>query len=251
MQIDWFTTGAQIINFLILIWLLKKFLYRPVIEAMESREQNLVMQRQSLATEQAEAELLKKHYESHLHQLNIEKDKILSEAREQAETDRTEQLLGLEDEIQHKKNQFAEEMHKQQQELVTVISKVIAEKALHISSKILLGLADQLLEQKMVEHFLRHLEDLPGDEQALLHKAIRQDSSVRIITRFPLDEALCQKIQSYLDKLTTGCNIFYELNEHFVCGIALEAGGRRWEWNIDRYLAELETELLEPVTQHS
>jgi len=224
MQIDWFTTGAQIINFLILIGLLKKFLYRPVINAMKTREQNLVMQRQSLATQQAEAEQLKKHYEAHLHQLNIEKDNILSEARQQAETDRAEQLLNLVDEIQDKKNRFAEEMHKQQQELGVVISKVIAEKALHISSKILSGLADQPMEQQMLEHFLRHLADLPDDEQAMLRKAITQDSSVRIITRFPLDETLCQKIRSRLDKLSTDCDIVYEQNDHFVCGIALEAG---------------------------
>ena len=103
MQIDWFTTGAQIINFLILIWLLNKFLYRPVIIAMETREKNLVMQRELLSTHQAEAEQLKKNYESRLHQLNIEKDKILSEARQQAEADRALQLLGLSDEIQDKK----------------------------------------------------------------------------------------------------------------------------------------------------
>lgn len=251
MQIDWFTTGAQIINFLILIWLLKKFLYRPVIIAMETREQNLIMQRQSLATQQAEAEQLKKHYESRLQQLNIEKDAILSEARQQAEADRAEQLLKLVDEIQDKKNRFAEEMNRQQQDLGTVISKVIAEKALHISSKILSGLADQALEQQMIEHFLRHLAALPDDERELLHKAATQDSSVRIITRFPLDEILCQKIRSSLDKFSTACNIFYEQSAHFVCGIALEAGGRRWEWNIDRYLAELETELLEPVDLRS
>ena len=122
MQIDWFTTGAQIINFLILIWLLKKFLYRPVINAMEAREQNLAMQRHSLATQQADAEQLKKHYESRLHQLNIEKENILSEARQQVENDRAEQLLNLVDEIQDKKNRFAEEMYKQQQELGVVIS---------------------------------------------------------------------------------------------------------------------------------
>ncbi len=41
MSIDWFTTGAQIINFLILIWLLKKLLFKPIINAMEQREQGL------------------------------------------------------------------------------------------------------------------------------------------------------------------------------------------------------------------
>ena len=37
MLIDWFTVGAQALNFLILIWLLKRFLYRPVLAAIEAR----------------------------------------------------------------------------------------------------------------------------------------------------------------------------------------------------------------------
>ena len=35
---DWFTVIAQIINFLILVALLKRFLYGPIIRAMERRE---------------------------------------------------------------------------------------------------------------------------------------------------------------------------------------------------------------------
>ena len=41
MQIDWFTVVAQIVNFLILVWLLKKFLYGPIIRAMDDRERRI------------------------------------------------------------------------------------------------------------------------------------------------------------------------------------------------------------------
>ena len=46
MQIDWFTFSAQIINFLVLVWLLKKFLYKPVLAAMEKRKAALVARHQ-------------------------------------------------------------------------------------------------------------------------------------------------------------------------------------------------------------
>jgi F-type H+-transporting ATPase subunit b len=39
MLIDWFTVGAQAVNFLILVWLLKRFLYRPVLAAVDAREE--------------------------------------------------------------------------------------------------------------------------------------------------------------------------------------------------------------------
>jgi len=38
MLIDWFTVGAQALNFLILVWLLKHFLYQPILNAIDARE---------------------------------------------------------------------------------------------------------------------------------------------------------------------------------------------------------------------
>jgi F-type H+-transporting ATPase subunit b len=37
MLIDWFTVGAQVLNFLILVWLLKRFLYGPILDAIDAR----------------------------------------------------------------------------------------------------------------------------------------------------------------------------------------------------------------------
>jgi len=41
MLIDWFTVGAQIVNFLILVWLLKHFLYKPILDAIDAREKKI------------------------------------------------------------------------------------------------------------------------------------------------------------------------------------------------------------------
>ena len=41
MLIDWFTVGAQALNFLILVWLLKRFLYKPILDAIDAREKRI------------------------------------------------------------------------------------------------------------------------------------------------------------------------------------------------------------------
>jgi F-type H+-transporting ATPase subunit b len=41
MLIDWFTVGAQVLNFLILVWLMKRFLYQPILDAIDAREQRI------------------------------------------------------------------------------------------------------------------------------------------------------------------------------------------------------------------
>ncbi len=41
MLIDWFTVGAQALNFIILVWLLKRFLYKPILNAVDAREKRI------------------------------------------------------------------------------------------------------------------------------------------------------------------------------------------------------------------
>jgi F-type H+-transporting ATPase subunit b len=41
MLIDWFTVGAQVVNFLILVWLMKRFLYKPILHAIDAREKRI------------------------------------------------------------------------------------------------------------------------------------------------------------------------------------------------------------------
>ena len=61
MLIDWFTVVAQILNFLVLVWLLKRFLYKPVLDAIDAREKGIATK---LADAEAkEAEALKEHQE--------------------------------------------------------------------------------------------------------------------------------------------------------------------------------------------
>jgi F-type H+-transporting ATPase subunit b len=241
MEIDWFTTGAQIVNFLILIGLLKKFLYRPVIHAMAARERNLAEQRQALMDKQAQAESLKQQYEASQQSLHREREKVLSEAKARAEAEKAERLQRLDDEIRQKKNRYSEQMRQEQQELGTAVGRAIAEKALRLGAKILTGLADQTLEQRIVEQFLRQLSNLPGPEQA----AIGQSRTVTVITSFPVDETLRQRIKDRLNNAADA--IQFEQDARLICGIALEAGGRSWEWNIERYLAELDADLLTPA----
>lgn len=55
MLIDWFTVGAQVLNFVILMWLMKRSLCQPVLDAIDAREDR----RAQLAAFRAEAGDLK------------------------------------------------------------------------------------------------------------------------------------------------------------------------------------------------
>lgn len=245
MAIDWFTVAAQIVNFLILVWLLKKLLFRPILNAMERREMGISGRLQQAHQQKAEAEALQQQYQQSLQQWQREKDALMAQAREEAENEKTALLQCLSEEIQRKKAEFETEIQQQQQALGGLISRTLAEKTLSLSDKILRQLADQSLEQRIVEHFLGVLAGLPEQECAPLKQALQQGDAT-LITRFQPNAADKQRLQDWFDAFAPGCRLTFARRDALMCGIALEAGGRSWEWSIERYLSELESDLLKP-----
>ena len=88
MKVDWFTVAAQVINFLLLIYLLRHFLYRPVTRAMAQREQAIAARLETAAARQVEAEQGAAEYRKMQQELAAQRDELLVTAREQAEAER-------------------------------------------------------------------------------------------------------------------------------------------------------------------
>ena len=88
MSIDWFTFFAQIINFLILVVLLRWFLYEPIVHAMQQREERIADQLDRAKQERSEAETLAERYRSDQRKLDEQREKLLKEARKEAQQQR-------------------------------------------------------------------------------------------------------------------------------------------------------------------
>ena len=63
MLIDWFTVIAQVVNFLILVWLLKRFLYRPILNAIDAREKRIAAKIADADAKEAEAQKQREEYQ--------------------------------------------------------------------------------------------------------------------------------------------------------------------------------------------
>ncbi len=85
MQIDYFTIFAQIINFLILVFLLRHFLYRPVTKLMEEREQKIVSRLQEIEEKKSEAEKELESYRKMSQELSNKREELLAKASREAQ----------------------------------------------------------------------------------------------------------------------------------------------------------------------
>src|ERR1700681_4243264 len=88
MLIDWFTVVAQAVNFLILVWLLRRFLYRPVLAAIETREKKIASQLEDAAARQAQAQKEGEDFRRQSEALDKQREELLGKATNDANAER-------------------------------------------------------------------------------------------------------------------------------------------------------------------
>jgi F-type H+-transporting ATPase subunit b len=241
MLIDWFTVFAQIINFLILIWLLKKFLYKPILNAIDERENLVKAQLTSAQLKMQEAQeksdLLSEEKEVFQNNQEAELSKAIDEAElikisliETAKKDIEEEKIRQSMHLKEEENYFKKDLIKKTQTEVFIIAR-----------KTLSDLASENLENHIVNALMQKLESLGQDERDKLVSAFKSTHRT-ILIRSTLELPKAQEIQIrkvFETILNDEVAFDFELNSNLVSGIEIITDGYKLSWNIDEYLTNM------------
>jgi len=238
MQIDWLTVIAQIINFLVLIWLLKRFLYQPVIDAMDKREQRIAASlREAEQREQIAAERIQE-YQNKIGELDLERDQMIEEATTAATTRRQELLEEARDEVEVKRHHWQQQVEQEKQDFLRGLRYQAADSIQAIARHALSDLATRELEEQIVENFIQQLETL---DAAARQKFASTAETALISTSFNLEATMRAKLAQAIHKhIVPGIDIVYDESPDLLCGIELTLSGRRLSWTLSAYLEQLE-----------
>src|SRR5450631_4660557 len=88
MLIDWFTVGAQAINFIILVWLLKRFLYKPILNAVDAREKRIAAELADADAKEAEAQKERDEFQHKNEEFDQQRAALLNKATDEAKAER-------------------------------------------------------------------------------------------------------------------------------------------------------------------
>ncbi len=239
MQVDWLTVAAQIVNFLILIALLKRFLYRPIVSTMEARQRYIESQLAQARELKRQGEHLTATYRDKLESLERERQRLLEQAKREVESERQALLDKVRLEVEQKRLEWLQDLAREQAVLLRELKSLLAEQLVDLGRRAFADLAAKTLEQCVIDAFLERLNTLPDDKKALL----RTGDRCQVMTAFPLETDDRIKIERTLKSFDPSLDISFECRPELICGIALEAGDRIWHWDLASYLEELETTL--------
>jgi F-type H+-transporting ATPase subunit b len=243
MLIDWFTVGAQVVNFLILVWLLKRFLYKPVLAAIDAREKKIATQIADAAALETQARGERADLQQRSEAFNGEREGLLHKATEEANAERQRLIESARQESQQLHSKLTQALAQERAELGHQLSVRTQAEVFAVARKALADLAGASLEDRMIEVFIAHLRELPQAQKLSLAGAETDavPTPVALLrSAFVLPAAGRATIEAAVHEcLGATVTTRFETSPEFVCGVELTIGGVKIAWSVADYLFSL------------
>jgi F-type H+-transporting ATPase subunit b len=241
MLIDWFTVIAQVINFLILVWLLKRFLYRPILNAIDAREKRIAAKIADADAKEAEAQQQREEYQQKNKLFDQQRNAHMNEVLETAKVQRAQLLDAARQESEDLRGRLEQSLRNEQHSLNEELSRRAREEVFAIASKTLSDLAGTSLEQRMTEIFLDRLRELNTEQITELKSAFKKSSDALLVrTAFKMSAQQRADIETLIAEIFGKQKpLEFIVVPDLVSGIEISSDGRKIAWSITDYLGSL------------
>lgn len=247
MELSWTTFSLELINFLILIWILKRFLYAPIQKTILERKKRVQEQLETAQTLHRQATQLQTTYEHRLADWQQEKATLQNEWHEEMERWKSEERLQFEQQLRQEKEQiFSHEMQK----AAAIIENNAKEAFLlagKFAEKLLMPFADAHLEEKIIKKTIEELHHIPTEQWQWLN-TVPEEETISIQTAYPIKEHqkqdLLQVIEQLSPKKRTVC---FTENPKLLAGLTLQMGPMCLQANLRdelKFFTETKNELV-------
>jgi len=196
MQLDWTTLALEIVNFLVLLWLLTRFLYRPVAAALAQRRAALEREMREAHEAQAQAVALRTQYENRQAAWERERDAARARLREEVEAERGRRLAELREALERERQRRQALDEREAAHRADALEREALRQASAFASRLLAGLAGPEIETRIVDMALAELAALPAARRAALQAAAREGAAAGVASAYPLSSAQQQGLSA-------------------------------------------------------
>jgi F-type H+-transporting ATPase subunit b len=241
--IDWFTVIAQIVNFLVLVYLLKRFLYKPIIKAMDGRERRIAGRLEEADKREKEARQELEQYEQRNRELDSQREALVSQMKEDVESERKERVSKARHQVDAIRTNWYEAVEREKESFLQDLRERTGKHTYAVARRALKDLANVELEQHIVRVFIERLRNLDEAERRALKESVQKSKrEVTVISAFEIFQEASQDIAQVLrEYLSDPVDLRFETSPDVVCGIELRVQGRKIAWSVPDYLDGLET----------
>ncbi len=234
MELNWTTFVLEIINFLVLLWILKRFLYRPVLQALHKRQQTIQQQLDKAAQLEAHGMELEQQYHNRMESWQREKQQARDVLHREIDAERIKKLADLEQELAGEKAKAAVIEQRRKAEMQQLCQHSAHQQGARFAAKLLSAVAGPEVERQLVDFLIQSLDQLEETQLVELRDNCAAAESICAATSaFALSDSQKQLLK---DKLQTICQQPIQLEWHedlaLIAGLRLTIGALVLQLNV-------------------
>jgi F-type H+-transporting ATPase subunit b len=241
MSIDWITVIAQIANFLVLVWLLKRFLYRPILDGIDAREAEITRRMAEAGEAEKKAQTAEAEYRQQQKQLLADQNAVAEQALQASENQRDSLLADARAKLEQEQKDWQKHLERERQKFTAQLQRAGEETLLELTRKALRDLADESLEEAIVRQVSTRLRPIASE----LSEAAGDSKEAVATSRDTLPEAAQALMQEDIKNLLPGISLRFETDSQQSPGLILRVGGAQVAWTVDSYTEEFDALLSE------
>ncbi|MGD8810072.1 MAG: F0F1 ATP synthase subunit delta [Gammaproteobacteria bacterium] len=226
MELSWSTFILEIINFLVLVWILKRFLYQPVLDVIAARRKSIEEQLSEAHTVEHEAEALKEQYNGRLAQWESERRNARDELEREIEQERARQLEELRSTLESEREKSRVTNERELAEQRRELEQQALRQGAAFASRLLTKASGPELENRLLELFVDGLKDLSEDQLDRLREHCADKSAeIEVSSAWPLSDEQRERLSSALtDALGASPPVRFGQDEQLLAGLRVEMG---------------------------
>ncbi len=225
-ELDWSTFVLEIINLLVLVWLLKRFLYRPVMTIIAERKGAIAKTVSEAHVVQEEATALREQYERRLVEWDKEKEQSRATFQEELSVERQRKLADVQAETEKMREQHAVRENRRLKETVREAEHTAIAHGRQFASTLLGRVAGPELEHKLIEAALDDLQRLTPSQVNAIAASLPASGRGRMTTAYPLDAGQRELLVRQLGELCAGrLEWEYVEDRELIAGLRVSLGG--------------------------
>lgn len=222
MQFDWWTLGLQTVNVLILIWLLQRFLLKPILGLVARRREEVERVFEEADAQREEASAAERRFEEQQRDLAERSEAVLEESHVRANEAYRETVEKGRREAKEFLDAERRRIEDERRDALIELRDKAFDLAVDMAGQLLGELDPATVDQAFLEAIDRYLEALPEDELAELRREAASKPVLRVVTAKPLDHAEQRRWADRLARtLNSGAEVAFDTDDALIAGAEL------------------------------
>ena len=234
MELNWSTFALEIINFLILVWLLARFLYRPVMNVIDKRRQEISKQLSAAETVRQEAELLRQNNKDTMAVWEQEKIAARKQLQDAIAAERRQLLDELQQDLDQEREKAGILNQRQMEDAKNSMARAALQHGAMFCSRLLSRLAGPGLEAAIVDLVIEDLDKLSPEQREQLKKNHgTNNNGIACYSAFPVPDHIKIILEQKLASVT-GASVpcTYKLDPELLAGLRIKVGAWQLQANL-------------------